>query len=609
MHRGIPIKGRKSQWALIIVLTLILSSILTAGLHFFLSFQSSQIATDNKSQIVTSESSIPPETAPLLPSQSTPDQQPEIADSLLQEEQVAQEIEPLVLGTVTIINPEGFVVNEFPASVVNGSWLALPTRACVGGDKWFFKVGNEKAVPIEGGLWGIGDTVGFWKLGGGKSYPGPSFATWEQGEPVRFLSIKTGLLYEPTLLNPTGMQGVFIFSTFPAPLEPGVFIQKGKVVGWSFGELLAGAYMWVLGSRTDLLYENYVDDFYNETFAGGREEYFSTILARRQSLSPQRQLQMFAEAFRRPAKLLPADTPKYLRPQTIYPIISKQIDQVLKLGRYNNIAILAEEPLLWEIADPALLNDVAFATQKVYGTEAALNFLEGRGEEILQALEGNNYLPVKIHLELYLSQIINNIDNGELVKGWQYYNRANTRFKDSTGLHLLGVELALAGGDWEEAESLLYQREYPPESRERISILADQISDLKGYENKIVIKFQPGSGEIPVNTSINEKINQDFLIDTGASFVTVPYSTVEALGLESEMSPHQQEVQTAGGPVLANAITLSSIELQGWIISDVKALVIDIPNRPGLGLLGLNFLNRFNLDMQTDDGVLTLAPK
>ena len=155
----------------------------------------------------------------------------------------------------------------------------------------------------------------------------------------------------------------------------------------------------------------------------------------------------------------------------------------------------------------------------------------------------------------------------------------------------------------------MYQREYPPESRERISILADQISDLKGYENKIVIKFQPGSGEIPINTSINEKINQDFLIDTGASFVTVPYSTVEALGLENKMSPHQQEVQTAGGPVLANAVTLSSIELQGWIISDVKALVIDIPNRPGIGLLGLNFLNRFNLDMQTDDGVLTLAPK
>ena len=75
------------------------------------------------------------------------------------------------------------------------------------------------------------------------------------------------------------------------------------------------------------------------------------------------------------------------------------------------------------------------------------------------------------------------------------------------------------------------------------------------------------------------------------------------------MSPHQQEVQTAGGPVLAKAIILSSIELQGWIISDVKALVIDIPNRPGLGLLGLNFLNQFNLDMQPDDGVLTLAPK
>ena len=609
MRKGIPVRVRKRQWVLIVVLTLILSSIMTAVLHFALPNQESPSAVQQQSQVTPKEFPVLPEKAEPAPNQTRPEEQPEISNNVLQDEQQAEEIEPLVLGTVSIINPEGIVVNEFPAVVVNGSWLALPTRASVGGDKWFFKVGNEKAIPIEGGLWGRGDAVGLWKLGEGKSFPGPAFTTWEQGEDVRFLSIKTGLLYEPMVLTPTGMQGVFIYSTLTTPMEPGVFIQNGKVVGWSFGELLAGAYMWVLGSRADLLYENYVDDFYNETFAGGREEYFSRVLARRQSLSSQRQLQMFAEAFRRPQKLLPTDTPRYLREEAIYPLILKLVDQIMKQGGYNYIAILSEEPLLWEVGSPELLENVALAIQMLYGAEAALNFLEGRGEEILRALQGDNYLPVKFHLELYRGLLRGNIDNGDIVKGWQNYNRAQDRFKSSLGLHLLGVELALTEGDWEGAENLLYQREYPPELSDRVSLLINRISDLKGFENKIVIKFQPGSGEIRINTMINESRVQDFLVDTGASYVTIPYTTVESLGLEAEMSPHQQVVQTAGGPVYAYAVILSSVELQGWIVSDVEALVIDLPNRPGVGLLGMNFLNRFNVDMQTDEGVLTLEPK
>ena len=140
-------------------------------------------------------------------------------------------------------------------------------------------------------------------------------------------------------------------------------------------------------------------------------------------------------------------------------------------------------------------------------------------------------------------------------------------------------------------------------------LLADRISDVKGQENKIVIRFPPGSSEIKVEANINDDVNHEFVVDTGASFVTVPYETVEALGLKDKMSRHQQEVQTAGGPVNANAVILSSIELQGWVVYDVKALVMDLPNRSGLGLLGLNFLNSFRVDLQTEAGILTLEPK
>jgi predicted aspartyl protease len=54
---------------------------------------------------------------------------------------------------------------------------------------------------------------------------------------------------------------------------------------------------------------------------------------------------------------------------------------------------------------------------------------------------------------------------------------------------------------------------------------------------------------------------------------------------------------------------LSSITIGGWEVNDVKALVLDIPDQPELGLLGLNYLHNFRMDMNTEAGVLLLEPR
>jgi len=293
----------------------------------------------------------------------------------------------------------------------------------------------------------------------------------------------------------------------------------------------------------------------------------------------------------------------------VYPYISKLVKSIMDQKAYQYVTTLADEPLLQETRNPELLMNVTLATEKIYGIERAINFIEGPGADVLRTMGDEKVELMGLYLNLYVGWIKKLLDVGEISRGWQVYNRARPHFKESPELHLLAVELALAERDWTEAESLLYQREYPVALRETKMMLTDRISDLKGQENKIVVRFQPGSRDIPVEVSINNSLDHDFLVDTGASFVTVPYSTVEALGLEDKMSHHQQEVQTAGGLIQAKAVTLSSIELQGWVVSDVKALVIDLPNRPGLGLLGLNFLNSFRLDLQAEEGILILEPK
>ena len=608
MRKGIPLRVRKGQWIVVVVATLILSLMITSSILFFNSRQTIPLAIEQQSQITPKNAQIKPKMLEQVSQPVKIDKTP-FDDRPFTKEIQTTKNEKLVVGKVSIINSTAGIITEFPAVVVSGSWLALPTRTCIGGDKWFFKVGNGQAIPIEGGLWGRGDALGIWRLAGEKEFKGPDFATWQQDIPVRLLSIKTGQLSKPMLLTPSGVQGAFIFSSLPTVLEAGVFLQDGKVVGWSFGDLLNGAYMWTLGNDTNLLFENYVDDFYNETFAGGREEFFFNALSRVGDSSPQKQLQLFAEGFWVQPKLTPQDTPLYLSPETVYPYISKLVKHIMDQKAYQYVTTLADEPLLQETRDPEVLMNVILATEKIYGTERAINFIEGPGADILRTMEEGKVESMKLYLNLYVGWIKNLLDAEEISRGWQVYNRARPHFKESPELHLLAVELALAERNWTEAESLLYQREYPVELREIKMLLTDRISDLKGQENKIVIRFQPGSRDIPVKVSVNNSLDHDFLVDTGASFVTVPYSTVEALGLEDKMSHHQQEVQTAGGLIQAKAVTLSSIELQGWVVSDVKALVIDLPNRPGLGLLGLNFLNSFGLDLQAEEGILILEPK
>ena len=97
------------------------------------------------------------------------------------------------------------------------------------------------------------------------------------------------------------------------------------------------------------------------------------------------------------------------------------------------------------------------------------------------------------------------------------------------------------------------------------------------------------------------------LSDTGATTVTIPSSTAEALGLDVVYGQHT--LSTAGGSVEAGAVIIDAIEIDGWVEYDVSAYVLDIPGQQGLGLLGLNYLGRFQMDLKLEEGRLLLSPR
>jgi clan AA aspartic protease (TIGR02281 family) len=91
--------------------------------------------------------------------------------------------------------------------------------------------------------------------------------------------------------------------------------------------------------------------------------------------------------------------------------------------------------------------------------------------------------------------------------------------------------------------------------------------------------------------------------------VTIPGSAARKLGIDIPAAMPKERLVTAGGVIEAPRIILDTITIDGWTERNIPAYVVDIPEQTGIGLLGLNFLNRFRMDLNTKAGVLTLAPR
>ena len=95
-----------------------------------------------------------------------------------------------VAGWVVINDPRGREVNKFRAGLAGDGWLALPARACLGGNSWHFYSDPDRKADISGGLWIYGDKVGLWHLAEDSgNFSGPELASWDDREPVSWISL------------------------------------------------------------------------------------------------------------------------------------------------------------------------------------------------------------------------------------------------------------------------------------------------------------------------------------------------------------------------------------------------------------------------------------
>lgn len=514
------------------------------------------------------------------------------------------------MGIVVIKDITGKIINEVPVTVVGGGWLALPKQACLGGADWVLKMGPDTEMRIVGGIYSDYDRIGLWRILEDLTIDGPELYPWSASEQLTWISMASDNAPEPVELENIREQGYFIEGLLPGDfMEAGILVQQGRAVGWTFGELAAGAFLWGGDEGRYLRPEIRVDDFYRITFANSREEEFTRALAMGADYSPLERLEAFAACFKYEPKLSAQETPAHLQKAAVIETMRELITKGVKAGSARAVAGIFDVQILVEAADIGLLLDIGRATEQGYGFEEAADLARNVVAGLPPVNEKDDAQLAKFFSDLYQSWITDLFKDGDLQGAWRAYRLGSQELPDDADIHLMGVQLALADSNWTEAEVLLAAREYPSSLSDKVRNLQTQISELKAQEGKIVINFAPGTRQIPITAVLNRNVYQRFIVDTGASLLTIPRSTAEELGLSVDERNPLRRVFTAGGVKYAPEVNLFSINVEGWEENNLKALVLDLPDQSEWGLLGMNYLRRFRMDVNTEEGVLILEPR
>ncbi len=117
-------------------------------------------------------------------------------------------------------------------------------------------------------------------------------------------------------------------------------------------------------------------------------------------------------------------------------------------------------------------------------------------------------------------------------------------------------------------------------------------SEKPAVVGKASVPIEKHGQVVVIEATLNGKTSAKFVVDTGASYtMTMPF-------------------QTANGLIQAPLTNLDSVAVGGMEIKNLTAAVHDaVPDPNVSGLLGLNFLSNFRMDIDTQKGVLHLEKK
>jgi clan AA aspartic protease (TIGR02281 family) len=283
--------------------------------------------------------------------------------------------------------------------------------------------------------------------------------------------------------------------------------------------------------------------------------------------------------------------------------------RLFEQGQVQAVVDILDEAIVLETADLELMRLAIQAIAETEGIQKALkSFARIQRIQIDTQRLSQSELD-SLFLQLCKNWIRSATDKEEPLNGWIAYAAAENLSPNDPEIQLLGAELAISERDWGRADELLSDHDFPQDLRDKVQNLEVLVTTGKRDEDVVQIRFVPGQDQIPIEAYLEGEFKQKFLIDTGASLVTIPTETAETLGIRLDDSTPLVPVSTASGTGMAYEVTLDSIELKGLRVRHIKALILDIPANPELGLLGNNFLKHFHVEIDQKNGILRLKER
>ncbi len=122
---------------------------------------------------------------------------------------------------------------------------------------------------------------------------------------------------------------------------------------------------------------------------------------------------------------------------------------------------------------------------------------------------------------------------------------------------------------------------------------------------EVKLKATRGDNYI-VYVRINDKKTFPFLLDTGASTVTLTQEMADELGIVVGPNTKRGRFSTANGVIKAPIIDLDSVEVGGASVTHVRASILP---KVDTGLLGTSFLKHFQYSIDPVESVLILRAR
>ncbi len=122
------------------------------------------------------------------------------------------------------------------------------------------------------------------------------------------------------------------------------------------------------------------------------------------------------------------------------------------------------------------------------------------------------------------------------------------------------------------------------------------------------IRYVPGQ-RILVDVRLNGRTSARLLLDTGADVTLINPSSLTAAGADLVRSSGRAEIRGVTGSERVIAVMLESIEVGQARVERLPVVAYEMGSRETDGLLGRDFLDRFNVTIDSSRGVVTLSPK